>query len=230
MRRSFEQLIEEHQSLVITMAKSIHRKMPPHIQYDDILSYGQLGLAQAARTYQPTEGATFATYAYYRIQGAIYDGISRLNWTSRATYRRLKREQLANEVLKDQNDSLSPTASMHETAEWLFDTTSKLAVVYLSSSFEEGSPISEAIEDSSAKDPGMQAQESELLQRLRKLIENLPENDRDLINMTYFQGMSLAAAAEKIGKSKSWASRTHSRILKDLGSQLDSQGASSKTG
>ncbi len=217
--KTFEDLIAENQGLVESLAKSIHRRLPPFLRYEDVLSYGQLGLTQAARTFQPREGSSFSTYAYYRIQGSIFDGISRMNWTTRSTYRRVKREQMAAEVLADQ-DATKKDASPEGKSDWLFDTTSKLAMVYLSTPLNDSQTFSDTVEDDDADDPMMQAETKELTDNLRTLVKTLPEVERELIERTYYKGDSLAEAAKAIGKSRSWASRTHSKILKKLASEL----------
>jgi RNA polymerase sigma factor FliA len=84
------QLIEETQPLVRSLAQKISRKIPMQIEFEDLIAYGQIGLAEAARDFDPQRGIQFSTYAYYRIRGAIYDGVSKMSWTSRARYNRLR--------------------------------------------------------------------------------------------------------------------------------------------
>jgi RNA polymerase sigma factor FliA len=75
-----QRLIEENQGLVRSLAASIHKKVPQTVDIDDLTAYGQLGLAEAAQDYDSSRGAQFSTYAYYRIRGAIYDGLSKMMW------------------------------------------------------------------------------------------------------------------------------------------------------
>ena len=219
MVQTFEQLVEEHQPLVLSLAQKIHKRLPAFISFDDVLSYGQLGLVQAARTYQPTEGAMFATYAYYRVQGAIYDGVARLNWTSRSAYRKLRREQIASDVLEDQAQQ-NPSNSASETATWLFETSSKLAVVYLSTPVGEESSLEETVEDTDARSPSEAAETHELSELLKQKIGELGEQEQTLVKLVYFQNKTLAEAGKTLGKSKSWASRTHATVLGKLAKQL----------
>ncbi len=97
-QQASEQLIDRYQDLVRSIAVSVRRKAPKNIELEDLIAYGQVGLVQAARDFDPQRGNTFSTYAYYRIRGAIYDGLSKLSWTSRARYNRLRYQQMANEV------------------------------------------------------------------------------------------------------------------------------------
>ena len=90
-----ERLIAENQALVRSIASTIARRLPPNVDTEDLIAYGQVGLAGAARDFDPGRGTSFATFAYYRIRGAIYDGISRLSWTSTERDDRIHGGQLA---------------------------------------------------------------------------------------------------------------------------------------
>src|SRR5688572_30076999 len=79
-------LIAGCQGLVRTLAWRIHKKLPPSVDLEDLISYGQVGLAEAARDFDPSLGDHFITYAYYRIRGAILDGLTKLSWFSLHDY------------------------------------------------------------------------------------------------------------------------------------------------
>src|SRR5262245_40190322 len=81
-----QQLISSCQGLVRNIAWRIQRKLPRHIEFDDLLGYAQLGLAQAACEFEPSRGVAFTTYAYYRIRGAIFDGLSEMAWFDFGAY------------------------------------------------------------------------------------------------------------------------------------------------
>jgi RNA polymerase sigma factor (sigma-70 family) len=71
-----------------------------------------------------------------------------------------------------------------------------------------------------ATSPDEQASQDELCLMLRQLLANLPDAERQLINLTYFEGLTITEASDQLGRSKSWGSRTHSRILERLGRSL----------
>ena len=209
--------IEAHQPLVISLARQIHKRLPRFITYDDVLSYGQVGLAQAARTYQPQPGTKFSSYAYYRIRGAIYDGIARMNWTTRAEYRKYKAMQMANSaVAVNAEDSI---ANQESDAQWFSNNVESLAMVYVFSSADSEDPIESQLLGNDVS-PDEAAENNELCQKLHEVVNNLPDEEKQLVTMTYFQGQSLAEASSQLGKSRSWGSRTHARILKTLGAEL----------
>lgn len=218
MIESVESLIEQHQALVVSIATRIHKRLPPFIPFEDVISCGQVGLAQAAQTYQPQPGAKFSTYAYYRITGGIYDGLSRMNWSTRAEYRRYKAMQMANAVAES-NSSKEESSGSEGNAKWFANTVENLSMVYLFSAGDEENPIENQLQ-AEGDTPDQQAETNELKRQLHVALADLPDEERQLIQLSYFEGMSLAEAAGKLNKSRSWGSRTHARILKELGKSL----------
>lgn len=219
MIESVESLVEKHQALVISIANRIHKRLPPFIPFEDVLSCGQVGLAQAAQTYQPQPGAKFSTYAYYRITGGIYDGLSRMNWSTRSEYRKYKAAQMATAVVEQTSAESESDTSSDGNAKWFANTVENLSCVYLFSASDPENPIENQLvaEDHS---PDEVAETNELSQKLHSALANLPDEERQLIQLSYFDGMSLAEAAGKLNKSRSWGSRTHAKILKTLGADL----------
>ena len=225
MIETFEERIEKHQPMVISIASNIHKRLPRFISYEDVLSCGQIGLAQAARTYQPQPNAQFSTYAYYRIRGAIFDGLSRMNWTTRAEYRRYKAMKMANSAVESRSTS-DDYSDPEKNANWFVDTVENLSTVYLFSAADTENPIENQLVGND-HDPGERAETNELSGLLSEALKTLSSEEQQLIQFTYFENLSLAEAAKKLNKSRSWGSRTHAKILKTLGGQLMGSGIES---
>jgi len=228
--QSTQQLIEDCQGLVRSLASTVHRKLPPNVDLEDLISYGQVGLVEAARDFDPARGSRFSTYAYYRIRGAIYDGLSKMAWFSRAHYNRLRQEQMSNEVLcleADQSGQSAP-AGVESDMRWLRDVTRALAVVYFAALGDSGDEsASNSLEDRSAPGAPATAISREINEKLHKLIDELPPEAGTLIRATYFEGLTLQEAGCRLGISKSWASRLHARTLQRLARSLRLQQAAS---
>lgn len=222
-----QQRIEQSQGLVHSIATAIAQIVPSHFDQEDLVAYGQLGLAEAARDFDPARGCAFSTYAYYRIRGAIYDGLSKLSWVSRARYNRLRYEQRANEVLAEQatggawEDRADSSGS---DAAWLGNTVGKLAVVYLATQDDESRGSADQIADSEPR-PAEVVALRELCGKVRELIDTLPSQAAKLIKAAYFEGLTLQQAGERIGVSRSRASRLHAEALERLGRALRRIGA-----
>lgn len=211
------ELIEEHQPLVISIASRIYKRLPRFISYEDVLSYGQLGLAQAARTYQPSPEAKFATFAYYRISGAIYDGITKMNWSSRSGYRNARAQQSANDLLEE--EGATKLEDEESSARWFVDSVESLSTVFLYSSANSDSTLENQIEGTGVA-PDEATETRELVSLLQDALYTLDDECRRLIELSYFEGHSLAEASRQLGKSRSWGSRTHAEVLKVLSRQL----------
>jgi RNA polymerase sigma factor for flagellar operon FliA len=213
-------LIEGCQGLVRSLAVKIHRKMGSQGDLDDLIAYGQVGLAEAAADFNPDRGSQFSTYAYYRVRGAIYDGLSKMNWGSRARYNQVRNDQIAGDVLEADSVSASnsETATVDDDAKWLVAITRRLTVVCLAINSEGGS--CDTLADEHALAPPSQAAAREIYQRLHGLIDALPDEERTLVRSVYFDGMTLNDAALQLGVSKSWASRMHARTLDKLAISL----------
>ena len=224
-----QERIAQCQGLVRSLALKIHRKLPSQVDLDDLISYGQIGLAEAARDFDPARGSQFSTYAYYRIRGAIYDGVSKMSWHSRAHYNRVRYQQMANETLRVEGEGgqESAPATLEGDVRWFRDVTRALAVVHLTTHGETRSESGpEALEDKSAPEPSATAIAEETSRKLHELIEALPPEAGQLIKATYFEGLTLQEAGKRLGISKSWASRLHAKTLQRLARSLRLIGAS----
>jgi RNA polymerase sigma factor FliA len=217
-------LIDQGQGLVRSLAAKIRRKLPQGVDVEDLIAYGQVGLVQAARDFDPSRGNHFSTYAYYRIRGAIYDGLSKMSWFGRTYYEHVRCERMANEALSASDESKPADAEPDDGAASQFlDMSWSLLVVYLTShmrSDEEESGESAGLPDPSAPTPLAAAVNSEISQQLRKLVDSLPADEAALIRATYFEGATLEEAGRKIGISKSWASRLQAKSLQRLARSL----------
>ena len=191
---------------------------------EDLIAYGELGLAQAASNFDAEKGCRFSTFAYYRIQGAIFDGLSEMSWTSRSEYQRLRSDQLANEALMADaaQNAAAGSHSFAGNAGWMGAVTRKLAVVYF---VTRGEQQGSGIRDSTVEDPDVApasdiVASKEIGQKLRELVNQLPDVERRLVTLVYFDGLALQQAANELHISKSWASRLHSRVLQRLADEL----------
>ena len=215
------ELIEEGQGLVRSIALKVYRSLPVPTDLDDLIAYGQLGLAEAAQAFDPSVGTKFTTFAYYRVRGAVYDGVSKMAWTSRARIRRMRFQSMADEVLENEHDDGGAgDGSVHDDASWLGRVTERLAVVYLATSDDDA--ISRSIADAADphEAPSVSVASRELQQKLPALVDQLDSQARRLITGIYFDGFTLTQAAERAGISKSWASRIHAKSLDKLAKTL----------
>ncbi len=80
------QLVEQHLPLVQAIARKVKKTLGARIELDDLVAYGAKGLVEAAERYDARPGVAFTTFAYYRVRGAMFDGLRTMGWYSRADY------------------------------------------------------------------------------------------------------------------------------------------------
>jgi RNA polymerase sigma factor for flagellar operon FliA len=215
-----DSLVMQHQDYVRSLARGIARKLPRHVDFEELVSLGQVGLISAARQYEPGRGVAFATFAYYRIRGAIFDGLRQLTGLPPSVRRQVARLGGENEVA----ETTAETSEASDDPEFLakqFETAiGRLGAVFLLSSAsggdEEGAGL-EPADDRSAADEA-EARESAAL--LRKALERLSDDQRELIRMLYFEQRSMTDVAQSLKKNKSTISRRHAEAIDVLRAML----------
>lgn len=208
-----DRLVEEHLSVVRSIAGQIARGLPSQVQMDDLVSAGTRGLIEAADRFDPARGVGFVTFAYYRIRGAIFDDIRRMTWLPRRTWHKSRFSEKVDEVAETAAPEGVPPAG-EEAARAVGTALSEIAVAYVATveSFDRTPAAGESPEGA--------AEASESRGQVRAAISALPEKERTLLELHYFEDLTLQEAGERLGLSKSWASRLHTRALRLLREQL----------
>ena len=201
-------LVETYRSYAHAIAAEVLRKLPPQLEKGDIEGAAELGLVEAAGSFDPSRGVLFKTFAYYRIRGAIYDGLRKMGWFPKAQYQQFRFEMAANEYLKDYTASAPTEGTPEEEYQEIKNIAGSVLSCYLLS-------LDEMTEEIAASDhsPEVLLQQSEERERVHQILSQLPEKNRHVLELYYFQEMGLEEIGQKLGVSKSWASRIHSKSL-----------------
>ena len=209
-------LIETSLSYSHAIAAEVMRKLPPELEKKDIEGWAELGLVEAANSFDPTRGVQFKTFAYYRIRGAIYDGLRKMGWYPKGQYRKIRFEMAANEYLKDVSAGASGTPSAEAQLLNLKDLTANLATCYmLSLDTMPQEPVDQSLV--SAEEAVVLAEQNK---NLRRSLAQLPDTNRQILEHCYFQGLTLEQVGRKLGLSKSWVCRLHAKSLELLRKRL----------
>ncbi len=222
-------LISQYMPYAASIASRVCQSLSAAVDYDEVLCNARLGLLEAAKRFDTNQEVDFRTFAYYRIKGAIYDGLRRSGWLPRTLYARIKFEEAANEYLQNRSlGNAAENASQRNTHEKVEDnsvaeTVNSLASIYIISL--------DATEDMDVEDTesGNVEQRTEFMQvrrHMRDAISTLPEKEKLLIMMYYFQNRTLEEVGTKLGLSKSWTSRLHARALSLLFKRIRNRAAS----
>jgi RNA polymerase sigma factor for flagellar operon FliA len=221
-----QRLVETHLSFVRSVAAKVKEQLPREIEFDDLVSYGTQGLIEAADRYDPAHGTAFTTFSYYRIRGAIYDGLRGMGWLPRGEYAKLRVEERANAYLQNLGDREAGTGagerdelSLEDDVRSIADALGGVAAIFvlaldaLPTEPADGSPRAEQL-----------VEEEQQRHVVREALASLPEKERRLLELYYFEDRSLLDAGAALGLSKSWASRLHARAVTLLKEALDKGG------
>lgn len=212
-----KQLIEQYSDYVIRIAKQIKRTLSPNIDTDDLIGYGMTGLIEAAQRFDPSHGANFTTFSYYRIRGAIYDGLRVMGTLSRTEYKRQQFGEKASAYLESenarQNYSDKRINRSEETINQLAQKVQRLVTIYVTSMEEKDL---HSIADNSKESALDRVARLELYQKMQAALGKLSKNDQKIINAYYFEDKSLEEVGKSMGLSKSWTCRKHARAMEKL--------------
>lgn len=225
-----QRLVDEHLSLVRALAVKVRREVSDRIEVDDLVGYGAGGLLEAAERFDEAHGVTFATYAYHRVRGAMYDGLRQMGHLKRAEYARARSAERANEVLENLAErergaraAGSPALpTVEDDVRALYAALANVTASYVTSLealVEEGAEFA---------DEAMGAEEVASLRqlggRIHAALRAMPERERHFIQKHYFEGKTLLEAGAELGLSKSWASRMHARAIELLREKIGDPG------
>ena len=219
-----KRLVEQHLSLVQAIARKVKKSVGASVDVDDLVGYGSKGLVEAAERFDPRHGVAFSTFAYYRIRGAMYDGLRSMGWYSRADYARYRAEERANEYLRSRADregaaraegaspGRDPAATLAEVNEIL----SGVATIHITS-LEAAASVA----DESRPAPDLAVEGQRMAARVRRAVGALPDKERRLMELYYFADKNLEEAGAELGLSKSWACRLHARAVELLRAAIE---------
>ncbi len=215
-----DRLIEEHLHLVHSIAAKLRGQLGKTMEPGDLVAYGTQGLIEAAKRYDPKQGATFSTFAYYRIRGAMFDGMRTMGWYSRSDYARLRAQERATQYLAAAAEheaaqraavGESAGADKAETLESIAELLSGVATIHITSlEAARDEP------DDRFRAPDQAMLDAEGGERVRAALAALPVKERQLLELYYWSDRNLEAAGKQMGLSKSWASRLHARAVQHL--------------
>lgn len=216
---------EQYMPFVRSIAGKVKKGVAREIEFDDLVEYGMIGLLEAAERYDPEHGANFMTFAYYRIRGAIYDGLRGMGWMSRTDYAKARFEERANEYLAEvaaaeEVGENAPDNPFELAVQDLAAAVQGLAAVYLTSlDGTEGLQLEDTHAQGADETLGLEQARG----LVRETIKKLNDQERNLLELYYYKEMSLQEVGDQLGLSKSWTSRLHARVIEKLHRLLETE-------
>lgn len=212
--------------LVRRIAYYVMARLPPSVQVDDLIQAGMIGLLEASRSYDPSQGATFETYAGIRIRGAMIDEIRKYDWTPR-TLRKKVREvseaiaQIESEqgrAARDSEVARRLGISLEEYHGILRDTAGHKLVSLQCMLPSARSSAERALVN--GDDPLEQLENERLTQALSAAIGGLPEKERLVMAMYYDEELNMREIGALMGVSEARICQIHSQALLRIRARL----------
>jgi RNA polymerase sigma factor FliA len=228
-----DELVVEHLPLVRFIARRIHGRLPQQVLLEELFSAGVVGLMDAGRKFDPLKETKFSTYAQFRIRGAILDYLRSLDWAPREL--RLKRRAIE-EVIQRLTARLERAPDEAEIAQELgTDLADYHSLLDELNGLEIGSLHERRWEDSDEEelaylpsapedDPLFRCLTGEMRQRLIDAIDALPERERLVLTLYYYEELTMKDIALALNVAASRASQLHASAVLRLQSRMAKQG------
>jgi RNA polymerase sigma factor for flagellar operon FliA len=237
-----DRLILTYAPLVKFVAGRLGSGLPAHVDEGDLVSYGLLGLIGAIERYDPDRDVKFETYAISRIKGAIIDELRAMDWVPRSVRARARDIERAIGTLEAK---LHRAPTDEEIAEKLGITTDELddsltdisrssiaaldELWSVSSGSGDSVALIDTIEDTSGPQPSQALDQTELREALGEAIARLPEREKLVITLYYYEELTLREIGEVLGVTESRVSQLHTKAILRLKARLAGTAAARAT-
>jgi RNA polymerase sigma factor for flagellar operon FliA len=231
-QRVRDRLILTYAPLVKYVAGRLGSGLPAHVDDDDLVSYGLLGLIGAIERFDPERDIKFETYAIARIKGSIIDELRSMDWVPRSVRSRAREIERAIGELEarlgraptDEEISAKVGISQEELDESLSEIsrTSIAALDELWTVSAGGDQIAliDTIEDTQGPNPQSALAETELKEAVGEAIARLPEREKLVVTLYYYEELTLREIGEVLGVTESRVSQLHTKAILRLKARL----------
>ncbi|WP_419806633.1 sigma-70 family RNA polymerase sigma factor [Terriglobus sp.] len=222
-------LLMEHMSTVRFVARRIHERLPQHVELDDLISAGIVGLIDAFAKFDRTKQVQFKSYAQFRIRGAILDSLRTLDWSPRELRRkgRAVEEQIH---LLTQKLGRAPTEaeiadgmeiSLKQFQQLLGELKGlEIGSLHMERNEDSGDEELSYIPGSPGDEPLFRCLQGEMKQHLADAIQELPEKERMVLTLYYYEELTMKEIGQVLGVVESRVSQIHSAAVVRLRSVL----------
>jgi len=215
-----DDLVTKHAALVKRIAYHLMSRLPPSVQADDLIQAGMIGLLEASRNYDATQGASFETYAGIRIRGSMLDEIRRTDWTPRSVHRKARQvaeavRSIENEEGRDARDvevAEKLGIGLNEYHRILQDATG-CRVFSIDDAGINGEESPQQSTGEPRNEPLDSLHTSDFKDALALSISGLPERERLVMAMYYDEELNLREIGEVLGVSESRVCQIHGQAL-----------------
>ena len=225
-------IIEEHLPMIRFVARKISAKLPPHIDYEDLVSNGLIGLVDAIEKYDPKRNNKFKTYAEFRVRGAILDALRSQDWIPRSIRDKAKKIEKAKQVL-EQKYSRAPEEKeiaeelnvSLESYHGLVTKTSKVSLISINDiAFFNKNDKNSILKILENENSSLNIINKKSIRRvIAKAIQELPEKQRVVLSLYYYEEYNLRKIGKILNVTESRVSQLHSKAIEKLKLKLSAQ-------
>ncbi|HWB82540.1 MAG TPA: FliA/WhiG family RNA polymerase sigma factor [Bryobacteraceae bacterium] len=227
-----DQIILEHLPLVKAIAIRVHESLPVHVDLDDLVHAGVLGLFDAVDKFDSNKNVQFHSYAKHRIKGAILDSLRQLDWASRDLR---KRQKQVDSVTRDLTAKLGRQPSENEVAgemgvgveRWRRMMMELRTVGLVSSAPASPNDDRDRVQEFAARpdyQPDEMCSRRELQLTLARVVKSLPERYQKVVFLYYTNDMTMKEIGDVLGVNESRVSQIHKTALRKMAVALESEG------
>jgi RNA polymerase sigma factor for flagellar operon FliA len=224
-----EQVLIEHLPMVRFLARRIHERLPQHVDIEDMVSAGVVGLMDAFSKFDPAKKVQFRSYAQFRIRGAILDSLRTLDWSPRELRRKGRAVEEAIRVLTARLGHAPNEAevaeemglSLEEYQQLLGDLKGlEIGTLHMERNEDSGEEELAYIPGRPEDDPLFRCLRGELEDRLTGAIQNLPDRERLVMSLYYYEEMTMREIGLALGVVESRVSQMHASAVVHLRAAL----------
>jgi RNA polymerase sigma factor for flagellar operon FliA len=216
-------LLMQYAPLVKYVAGRIRSGLPRTVDQADLVSEGIFGLADAIEKFDLGRGLAFQTYAVPRIKGAIIDALRAVDWVPRSVRNKIRDTERA---LANLQTRLGRTPTDEEVAEEMKISVPELRKIYAKAACTSLAALDDLVlVDRTAASPGEALEDDEMRAALLSAVHRLPERDRIIVALYYYEGFTLAEIGQVLQISESRVSQLHTRATVALRARLGAQHA-----
>ncbi len=234
--RARERLVVAYSPLVKYVAGRMSSGLPSHVEEGDLISYGLGGLISAIERFDLTREIKFETYAITRIRGAIIDELRNLDWVPRSVRARARQIERVNMKLEarfqraptDEEMAGELEVTVDEFQESLLQISNSTIVALdelwnVQDATGDQVSLLDTLPDRDAPDPEQLIDQSELRDRIADAIAALPEREKLVVALYYYENLTLREIGEVLGVTESRVSQLHTKAVLRLRSKLQTE-------
>lgn len=219
---SLEKIVVEYRPLVKKIALYIKRRLPSHIELEDLLQSGFVGLIEAKKHYLPNMGASFETYASIRIRGSIIDALRRNSWGTRESAKNMR-------MITEAINKIEQRTQQHPSNEEIADELGISMEEYTRISHQvsvsqilsiDAMNIPDVFPNEQEDDPQEISQADEMKEYIKQMIHTLPEREQLVLSLYYVEEFTFKQIGEILDLTEARVCQLHSKAIAKIQAKL----------